>query len=181
LAPLIPGLTFDFVRFSDDYVVLQPLTRERLCTVRALEDLNVQTVRGRGKWKDMLWRTYDTLKQFGYAGYNFETHVPQPLTRQLVFEAFLAFREFITEDRYVGMQSGTAIYNYALLHHGIPFVWIHAEQSKAGFYGGCPAEAAIASACRRKLFLSFDNEGFGPPMREYLKNQFPEPCKYERS
>src|SRR5437870_3492740 len=40
LASLLPEVAFDFVRFSDDYIILQPLSRQQLCTVRALEDLN---------------------------------------------------------------------------------------------------------------------------------------------
>src|SRR5688572_23484626 len=38
LASLVPQVAFDFVRFSDDYIVLEPLTREQLCTPRALQD-----------------------------------------------------------------------------------------------------------------------------------------------
>jgi hypothetical protein len=182
LASLIPGVAFDFVRFSDDYIVLQPLSREQLCTVRALEDLNQSTTRGKGKWKELLWRTFDLLKEFGYAGYNFESHVPQPLNRQMVFETFMAFREFQSEERYAGMLSGTAIYNFALRHYGLPFVWLADEQSRAGFYGSCPAEDQIAKACcRGKLFLTFDDNGFGPFMGRFLEGLFSEPCRFERS
>jgi hypothetical protein len=180
LSSLIPGLTFDFVRFSDDYIVLQPLKQDQLCTVRALADLNKGSNRGEGKWRAMLWTTYDILKRYGYAGYNFEAHVPQPLNKQLVFEAFMAFRQFLSEDRYQGMHSPTAVYNYALKHHGLKFKWLAEEQSKAGFYGECPPESEIAEVCRGKLFLSFDDPAFGQPMQQFLHCKFPEPCKYER-
>src|SRR4051812_7252638 len=89
LASLMPEVSFDFVRFSDDYIVLEPLTRDVLCVVRALEDLNTSTDRGKGKWREVLWRTFDVLKEYGYAGYNFESHVPQKLDRKIVFEAFM--------------------------------------------------------------------------------------------
>src|SRR5438094_6834476 len=48
LASLLPELSFDFVRFCDDYIILQPLSRQQLCTVRALEDLNLRPNRGSG-------------------------------------------------------------------------------------------------------------------------------------
>ena len=48
------------------------LSREQLCTAKALEDLNQVTERGHNRWKDMLWRTFDVLKKYGYAGYNFD-------------------------------------------------------------------------------------------------------------
>lgn len=181
LASLIPGVAFDFVRFSDDYIVIQPLSRQQLCIARALEELNQATTRGTGKWKGLLWRTYDILKQHGYAGYNFESHVPQALDRKIVFEAFMAFRGFQSEDRHAGMLSGTALYNYALRHHGLQFVWLAEEQSRAGFHGSCPTEEQIVMACDRRLFLNFDERAFGPPMLAFLRGLFPEPCKFERS
>jgi hypothetical protein len=181
LASLIPGVAFDFVRFSDDYIVLQPLSRQQLCIARALEDLNQTTMRGTGRWKAMLWRTFEILREHGYAGYNFESHVPQPLDRKVVFEAFMAFRGFQSEDRYSGMLSGTAICNYALRHHGLKFVWLAEEQTRAGFHGSCPSEKQIAQTCDRKLFLNFDDHAFGPPLQQFLQSLFPEPCKFERS
>jgi Stealth protein CR2, conserved region 2 len=57
LASLIPGVSYEFLRFSDDYVVLSPMKSEQLCTVRALEDLGDIPVRGQSAWKDQLWRT----------------------------------------------------------------------------------------------------------------------------
>src|SRR6185436_9516856 len=165
LASLIPCLMPDFLRFSDDYVILRPMDCQQLCTIRALADLNSVTERRPGKWRELLWRTYEVLKQYGYAGYNFEAHVPQPLTKQLVFETFMAFREFVSEERNAGLLSGTSIYNYGLKHHGLSFVWIAEERSKAGFYGGCPAEAEIAQTCSGKFFLNFDDKGFDLPMQ----------------
>jgi hypothetical protein len=179
LASLIPGVEFHFVRFSDDYIVLQPLTCEQLLAVRALEDLNAATDRGEGKWKQSLWRTYDILKRYGYAGINFEAHVPHAFTKRLVFEAFMAFRPFLSEERHAGMLSATTIYNYTLQHYGLKFSWLRDERARAGFYGKCPEEAAIEEQCRDKLFLNFDDAGFGPPMSAYLSRLFDEPCKYE--
>jgi Stealth protein CR2, conserved region 2 len=183
LASLIPGLAFDFLRFSDDYILLQPLPRQKLCTVRALEDLNQKTNRGSGKWKAMLWNTFDILKRYGYAGYNFETHVPQPYTRQLVFEAYMAFRGFLTEERHVGMHAPTAIYNYGLKHQDLRFVWLAEEQSKVGLYGSGAAGSSaedIAAACEGKLLLNYDDAAFGPPLLRFLQQKFPERCQFER-
>ncbi len=181
LASLIPELAFSFVRFADDYIILQPLTHEQLCTPRAVDDLNKQTVRGCGGWKDQLWRTFDALKQYGYAGYNFESHVPQPYTRRIAFESFMAFRQFLSEERYEGLVTGTTIYNYALKHYQLPFIWLAEEQSRAGFYGHCPSEIEIEASCREKLFLNFDSGGFGAPMQQFLEKTFPDPCKYEKA
>jgi len=179
LASLIPDLSYEFVRFSDDYIILAPLSRSELCTARAMEDLNRSPTRGSGPWKEQLWRTFDLLKKYGYAGYNFETHTPQPYTKKLAFEAFMAFRQFLSEDRHGGLVAPTTLYNYALKHHGLDFVWLAEVQSKAGFYGKCPDEAQVADACRGKFYLSFDEGGCGAPMLRFLQEMFPQPCKYE--
>jgi hypothetical protein len=47
--------------------------------------------RGRGLWKDNLWRTRDLLVRLGYPAFNFEAHVPVYLTRKRVFEAYAEF------------------------------------------------------------------------------------------
>ena len=181
LASLIPGVQFDFLRFSDDYIVLSPMTREQLCTVRALENLDGISVRGQSAWKDQLWRTYDLLKHYGYPGVNFDAHVPHYYTRTWVFEAFMAFRDFLPEERYGGMVSETAIYNYAVRRHGLKYVWSHTDPIRTGFYGSCPEfPAAIAAACGSLPFLSFDDPGFGPAMQQFLADRFPAKCKYER-
>jgi hypothetical protein len=137
--------------------------------------------RGGGKWKQTLLRTFDILNQYGYAGYNFESHVPAPLNRKMVFEAFMAFKEFQSEDRYGGLVSSTTIYNYAIKHYSLKFIWLAEEQSRAGFYGSCPGEDKIATTCRGRQFLSFDDDGFGLPMARFLEQLFPVPSKFERA
>jgi YD repeat-containing protein len=111
---------------------------------------------------------------YAYPGYNFESHVPQPLNRKLVLEAFLAFREFLTEDRYVGMLSETTILNYAVKRHGLKFRWLAQENSKLGLYGSCPSAAAeIARLAEGKLFLNFDDAAYGPALQEFLATASP--------
>jgi hypothetical protein len=179
LASLIPELAFQFVRFSDDYIVLQTLSQEEFLTVRALEDLNRTAARGGGRFKESVWRTYDILKHHGFAGINFESHTPQPYNKRLALEAFIAFREFLSEDRFDSMLTPTTLYNYALKHHGLRFKWLSEERSRVGFYGGSPSAEQIAAECEKKRFLNFDDRSFGPSLREFLERLFREPCKYE--
>ena len=197
LASLIPDLASDFVRFADDYIVLAPLSPEQLMTPRALEDLNRAPARGRGKYKQLVWKTYDVLQHYGFAGYNFEAHVPQPLTKRLVLEAFLAFREFLSEDRLQSLVTLTSLYNYALKYHGLKFRWLAQDRCRAGFYGaprraagnGTPQEAPAAGwtadevrgACQGRLFLNFDDQAWGPGIEEFLRERFPEPSRFERA
>jgi len=180
LASLLPEVAHTFVRFSDDYIVLRRLTRGELCQPRALEDMNTHRERGGGKWKEQLWGTYDILKRFGYAGYNFESHTPAPLTKKLAFEAFMAFRPFLSEERYEGMLAATTIYNFAVRHHALKFAWLNHEHTRAGFYDSPPPPTVLRAGCRGKAFLNFNESAYCPALREYLTELFPKPCPYER-
>ncbi len=179
LAALLPEVALDFLKFADDYVLLQPLTREQVGRPRSIGDLSRPTTRGSGKWKEQLWRTFDLLRQYGYTGYNFEAHVPQPCNKRLVFEAYMAFRAFTSQKRYEGVVAATTVFNYGIKHLGLDVVWVKEEQSRIGFYGKCPTTPEIAAACEGKLFLNFDDGGFGEGMQRFLEGMLPERCKYE--
>jgi hypothetical protein len=100
---LLPEVAFRFLRFADDYVILQPLSADHFRCARAIQDLSQIPIRGDTPWKAQPRRTFDLLKQYGYPGYNFEAHVLQRLDKKLVFETFMAFRQFTSENRYNGI------------------------------------------------------------------------------
>ncbi len=112
-ASLIPELDHEYLSFCDDYFLLDFVPESEICKDRVLENLDDIRVRGRGLWKDSLWRTYDLLKRFDYPVYNFETHVPTYLTKARVLEAYCRFRDFITEDPFYGPIAYTTIQNHA--------------------------------------------------------------------
>jgi hypothetical protein len=116
LSSLIPDLSFEYLRFSDDFFLLKDYPIEKARKDRYLEDLTVETgrPRGHGAWRDSLWRTRDLLVRLGFTAYNFEIHAPMYMTRKRVLEAYCEFREFVTEDRYLGMMGVTSILNHAL-------------------------------------------------------------------
>jgi hypothetical protein len=181
LGSLIPGLSDEFLAFSDDFILLAPLSTADLCRVRVLEDLAKAKSRGKGLFKDALWRTYDTLRRLGYGGLNFECHVPQFYTRRRIWEAYCELQDFVSEDRYFGLLAHTAIFNHAVRHEPLTdLVWLHEEGRKAGFYGQPPMVEAIRGQSEGKWFLNFDDKAWGPGIEEFLRERFPQPSKYER-
>ena len=181
LSSLIPDLDHEYLFFSDDFFLLRRLEIDESRTVRYLQDLSQAKNRGRGLWRDSLWRTYDLLRRLGYPGYNFETHTPTYFRRRWVFEAYCEFRDFVTEDRWYGMLGPTAILNHAYRQHRMPLVHLETEGLRAGFWGKPPADLqTVVAACRGKAFLNFDDEAFGPVLHRYLAERFPTPCCYER-
>jgi len=181
LASLLPELDEEYLFFSDDFVLLDDLSPEKARQVRYLQNLNEAKSRGRGMWKDALWRTYDTLKRLGYVGYNFETHTPTYLRKRWVLGAFHDLQDYVTEDRFYGLFGPTAILNHVYHRYQVPLVNIHEEASRAGFYGTPAAYEEIVEKVAGRLFLNFDDEAFGDGIRQFLREKFPSPCKYERT
>ena len=178
---LIPELDEEYLWFCDDFFLLKELSLESARTLRYLEDLNQATHRGRGLWLDSLWRTYEHLKRLNYPRLNFETHVPTYYRRRWPLEAYRDFRDYVTNDRWYGMLGPTAILNHAVARNELRPVSIHEDHCRAGFWGKPPTHEEVLAACRGKSFFNFDDPAFGPGIQRFLKDQFPEPCRYEQS
>ena len=186
LASLIPGLADEFLWFADDYILLEPVAREDLFRVRVLEDLAKVPSRGRGLYKDALWRTHDTLKRLGcYAPQlgvlNFECHLPHAYTRRRIWDAYCDLQDFVTEDRYYGLLCHLAVFNHAAKHEPISeLVWVKDEGRFIGFYAKPPSYEDARSGCEDKTFLNFDDAAWGPGLERLLAERFPHKSKFER-
>jgi hypothetical protein len=179
LGSLIPKLDHEFLAFCDDYLLIDHVRETEIRKDRVLEDLDKLVNRGKGAWKEALWRTYDLLKRLGYPAYNFETHCPTYLTKTRVLEAFCEFRDFITEDRFYGPLAFTSIQNYAVKHGTADLQWMTETQARAGFYSPTDYDR-IKAECKGKQFLNFDDAGFNDDMRRWLQEKFPTPSRFER-
>lgn len=177
---LIPDLAFEYLRFSDDFILTGDLTITQARQVRYVEDLSAENaVRRDDPWGKSLWRTHEMLQYFGYPSFNFEAHVPIHLTRQRVLAAYLAFRHFVTEDALYGMTGATAILNHAVRHEKLQPVDLHKEKSRFGFWSQAPTYDEVLSASTGKIFLNFDDAAFGDGILQFLQERFPSPSKYE--
>ncbi len=179
LTALLPELNEEYVVFSDDFILLRNWPEEDARRIRYLEDLQLVTNRGRGLWKESLWRTHDTLRKQGYGSLNFETHVPVFMRKRWVLDAYRDLRDFVSEDRFFGLLAATSILNHAAKQHPLPLVHLAEEQSRAGFYGTPPTRDEIERMIEGCQFLNFDDGGFGPELRRFLEQRFPEPCRFE--
>jgi hypothetical protein len=180
LSSLIPELSPEYLLFSDDQIVLAPLSYEDAKQDRYLQDLAELKTRARGMFRDTLWRTYDLLKRMGYTGYNFETHCPTYYTKRRVLEAYLEFKDFVTEDRWQGILGPTAILNHAYAKDRFPLLKLGDEGRYAGFHDGTVTYCEIVSRCQGKTFLNFDDVAFDENMRRFLREMLPEPSPFEK-
>jgi stealth protein CR2 len=180
LGSLIPDLAFEFLFFCDDFYFLKLHAVEEARKDRYLEDLSLTKVRGRGLWKDALWRTYDLLIRLGYTGYNGETHTPTYMTRKRVMAAYREFKDFVTEDRFYGMLAQTAILNHAHKLEKTSLTNLLEEKSRCGFWGKPPPYEDVVGQSEGKLFFNFDDAAFGESIRKFLMERFPNRSRYEK-
>ena len=179
LSSLIPELSSEYLFFSDDFYLLQDFPLAQARKDRYLEDMSKVTNRGRGLWKSSLWRTYDLLVRLGYPGYNFEVHVPTYLTKKRVLEAYCAFQDFVTEDRWHGMLGPTAILNHAHKQENMNLIHLHQEGSRCGFWEKPPSYEDIVTQSEGKTFFNFDESAFGENIRRFLAERFSQRSKFE--
>ncbi len=188
LSSLIPDLSFEYLLFSDDFFLLKEYPLELACKDRYVENLTVEWPRPRGKglWKDHLWRTRDLLVRLGYTAFSFEVHTPMFMTKKRVLDAYHEFREFVAKDRWGGMMGISAVLNHAIKHEYSAgkrpeLISLHAEKSKCGFWGKPPASyQAIVDETRGKMFFNFDDAAFGHDIARFLRERFPNRSKYEK-
>ena len=179
LVALLPELPEEFLMLCDDYILLASASEEDLRRVRYVEDLAKVQRRGRGLWKESLWRTYETLRRREYSGLNFETHVPAWHTKRRVLAAYRDLRDFVSQDRYYGLLANTAIYNHALKREPLDLVHREADGRYAGFYERPYSSEEIAARAAGKTFLNFDDRAYNDAMRQFLAERFPEPAPWE--
>jgi len=181
LSSLIPGLSSEYLFFSDDFYLLKGYPPEEARKDRYSEDMTLNKVRGRGIWVDALWRTYDVLIRLGYTGYNFETHIPAYMTRKRVMDAYCDFKDFITEDRWYGLLGPTAILNHSYKQEKMPLTNLLEENTRSGFWGKPPTYEEVVSQSEGKTFFNFDDPAFGDSIRRFLVERFPARSKFEKS
>lgn len=179
LGSLLPELSSEFVFFCDDFILLQPLERADLTIQRYIEDMSEVSQRGRGLFRDALWRTHDILKHLGYSLLNFENHVPTLFTKKQVLEAYLDLEDYVTQDRFAGLLTQTSILNHARKTQPFPVVHLASEAKHIGFHHREFSFEDIALHCYGKTFLNFDDKAFNAAMKLYLRERFPMPCKFE--
>ena len=182
LASLIPDLAFEFFWFADDYILLEPVTAEDLSQLRVLEDLAQLKTRGRGMYKDALWRTHDTLKRLGYGSLNFECHVPQPYTRKRHLERLLRPAGFRHRGPLLRPAVHLAVFNHAVKHEGLERT--SSGCTEEGRFAGCYKTPPDAGRSPRKMLRQgvpeLRRSAWGPGLEQFLAERFAEPSPYEK-
>ena len=142
LASLIPGLSEEYLRFSDDYYLIEDCSPDVARRVRYHDDMRRAKGPGKGKWQASLWNTRNLLIGLGFPAYNFETHTPVYLQRRWAMAAYCDFKAHVAEAKFQGMLGLTAILNHACQTEGFPLTQMRTESLRGGFWGQPPTAEA---------------------------------------
>lgn len=161
----------DFVYCYDDIYALSRVGWGYFGKVVALEPKPTKPIRtGSNKWNKMLDSTFAALGSIGT--YNYETHLPRMFNKakltQLMNDYDLHRNPLLFSTLY---------FNEYCENPDI--VLTEQNNIKAGLYGSGYSFDQIVNACHGKLWLNHSENAWGAPMDRFLKNNFPEKCKYE--
>ncbi len=167
-----PALSTLFIRMSDDQYFLKPWTLSRNIKPQAHGCLvrDGITWRGNGKYHTKIERTLKVLQQHGKKTWFFDTHLPSVYDK---FEFIEAMRQvdYITSP---GFTINTLYHNMAgnkpnglLLHNQ----WAGIKEKLT--------LAEIADKCQGKQYLNNTPGGLSDGFKQYLQEQFAEPCRFE--
>lgn len=180
LSALLPEVSSEYLWFCDDYILLDNLSHEMACRPRIVQDLNQVKSRGKGLYKEALWRTFDLLKRYKYSGLNYEVHIPIHLKKEWILGAVREFQDFMTEDRFYGLLAQIAVLNYAQKQVGFQPTMLKDEGIYAGFHHKPFPYEEIEANCQGKIYLNFDDHAYDESMKRYLEERFPKRCFYEK-
>lgn len=176
LSSLIPGLSHDYLRFSDDFILLADLSEEEARKDRYLRDMSkvpdkIWAAQISTPYTDCLRATYHHFRRLHKPNvYNFETHTPAFMTKSRCMHAYLALKDSVTEHRWTGLLGATAILNCARDLN-------LASYELMGCYQKDPGLEWLE--INEKPFFNFDDEAYGNGIKEFLGKKFPDVSKYE--
>jgi hypothetical protein len=184
-ATSIPGLSDEFLSFSDDFVLIRDLTPASARVDRANGELAVEPPpedHPTYAYRLFVWNTRQKLAELGYPTVNFDAHVPMRFTKRRVLDAYRDFKPYTSKQRLGGLTNKIAILNHAMRREGFEPVRLKDEPFRVGWWREPPAVERVRKACARpgRLFLNFDDGAFDGGIRTFLQERFPAPGAWER-
>ena len=155
--------TDDFIFFQDDLFILKPVTNLEYYYTKTLDDTLEKLAKTLGKcYAYYIWleQANKALKERGMTTYNCELHAPIIFNRKKLLKVL---------DEFPGIYCTRTLYcNY----YQLPLVQV--EDNKASIFG--------LDYNPDYWVLSTDDQAFNfEEVGEFIRNRFPEPCKYEKA
>lgn len=177
------GVSEEFVRFSDDQLILKNWNPLETFTyysddIKNSVDLDLsweEYEKVHNNWKRRLRRTYEYLKEQNLSTFNYETHIPVRYNKHL-FQDIINKSIGWDEDRGgYGYTINTLYFNQILkTHHKIPEIKAQYEQKIEDI-------EVLKSIAQNKLFMGYNNAGLTSALKDYLTQLFPYSSVFEKT
>lgn len=165
-ACLIPGISKEFIRMSDDQLFLAPWKPHRYY----LEELGPASFnRQPAKWYRRLRNTYKALQHLDGKIRNFDAHVPAIVNRDNFIQ--------ITSRYDYGYAPGMCINTLYMNHFG-PGGEKLPEKARMGVATNV-SRSWLDNTAEHALFANYIDKGLSLIFKNWLSDQFPIPSKFE--
>lgn len=166
-------------RFYDDVYLLKDVENLSLMPNFDFGIFDENSFTGSGHWWDMKAHTLGYLRENEIEAFDGQTHLPITLNKEL-FEkvAKIALeKELLFESLYISMSERE---EHQSITDGI-------EEAVAYFYGYENKRSRLSNQladiekhCEKAIFLNHNDDGLTPELIKFLKNRFPDPCRFEK-
>lgn len=163
-------VSFDFIRASDDQVILQHVNIDDF-KPRYLGDLgNIRINPKSNNWKKRLIRTRDLLKNTGKTTYHYDSHYPMIYNK----ESFIEIMRKYPPVNSGGYTINTLYFNSILDEHK------KIENIKVTLERPVMDMKTMLEISKGRKFLGYKNKGLRDGvLKQFLQNKFPEKCEFE--
>lgn len=171
LACQTPSLSDDFVRLSDDQLLLRPLAFAEMRPY-FLAQPSAEKCRGHSSnhWQQRLRRTCELLAGRNLTTFNYDAHIPLPINKH----KFIEVMEGCDFENDVGYTINTLYFNSVGLAAHFPLL-----RRKAVFENPCGDARVIRRRMAGKDYLGYNDRGLTDELKSVLEELFPNPAPFE--
>lgn len=165
------NLSDQFLRISDDQLILKPTTADNLRADHA-GDLSKMPHWMNSKWFRRLKRTYQYLLDNNYPTYNYDIHIPFMVDKKKFVEVWNS----VDFESDIGYCINTLFFNIIFCNaNNKCYIWDEKCTIEKQFYD----QGQIYEMLQDKRFLGYGVRGLNDTLKIVIKQLFPNKSKYE--
>lgn len=163
LKGIICGISKNFVRISDDQMILKPIYSKDIKPLYKF-DLNEYDFIKVNRWRNRLKNTYEILKKEGKTTFNYDSHIPVVYNKEKFESIFTKYNWF---------QEGEGYTINSIYFNNINCERIKLKGEKIGF------ETPEIKKIENQIFLGYNDKGLTENLQQQIISLFPNKSKYE--
>jgi hypothetical protein len=166
-----PGLSDEFLRLSDDQLLISPVAMADEIKPYFLFNLKECSQRWwSGKWKNRMRRTMNYLTEHGLPAFHYDVHAPMLYNKKAFSRVFKGV-DFRSD---IGYCINTFYYN-----HVDPPEKVKMQQQKLTIEQPCTREQITGRLSGRK-YMGYNDAGLNDDLKQILRELFPNKSNFEK-